>query len=82
MQFNHYLNFNGKAEAAFTFYQSIFGGEFSVLTRYDDLPPQEGIVLSDSQKSLILHVRCLSTNLQYSWALMSMSNFVVQQMPS
>ncbi|MEK5794761.1 VOC family protein, partial [Acinetobacter nosocomialis] len=44
MQFNHYLNFNGKAEAAFTFYQSIFGGEFSVLTRYDDLPPQEGIV--------------------------------------
>ena len=56
MQFNHYLNFNGEAEAAFTFYQSIFGGEFSVLTRYDDLPPQEGIVLSDSQKSLILHV--------------------------
>lgn len=56
MQLNHYLNFNGETEAAFNFYQSIFGGEFSTFTRFEDLPPQEGNVLSEAQKSLILHV--------------------------
>ena len=29
MQLNHYLNFQGKTEAAFNFYKSVFGGEFS-----------------------------------------------------
>lgn len=56
MQLNHYLNFNGEAEAAFTFYQSIFGGEFSILSRYGDLPPEDDVFFSDAQKNLILHV--------------------------
>ncbi len=56
MRFNHYLNFQGEAEAAFSFYRSVFGGEFSALTRYGDLPGQEGIDLSDSDKSQILHI--------------------------
>ncbi|MBJ9986268.1 VOC family protein [Acinetobacter sp. S40] len=56
MQLNHYLNFNGEAEAAFNFYQSVFGGEFAMMTRYADLPAQDGVVLSDSQRNLILHV--------------------------
>lgn len=56
MQLNHYLNFQGDAEAAFTFYKSVFGGEFSHLTRYGELPPEEGVTLSEADKNLILHV--------------------------
>lgn len=56
MRFNHYLNFQGETEAAFTFYRSVFGGEFSNLTRYGDMPAQQGLDLSETEKSLILHV--------------------------
>ena len=56
MQLNHYLNFKGQTEQAFLFYQSVFGGEFSVLSRYGDMPPAEGANLSEVDKSLILHV--------------------------
>ena len=56
MQLNHYLNFQGDAEAAFTFYKSVFGGEFSHLTRYGELPPEEGVHLSETEKNAILHV--------------------------
>ena len=34
---NPYINFNGNAEEAFNFYKSIFGGEFTSLTRFKDL---------------------------------------------
>ena len=60
MQLNHYLNFQGQAEQAFIFYQSVFGGEFSMISRYGDMPPTEGITLSEVDKSLILHVSELS----------------------
>ena len=33
MQLNHYLNFQGETEAAFNFYKSVFGGEFSIFDR-------------------------------------------------
>lgn len=56
MQLNHYLNFNGQAEAAFQFYQSIFGGEFTFLTRYSDVPPHDGVVLTEQEKQYILHI--------------------------
>ena len=35
---NPYINFNGNAEEAFTFYQSVFGGEFANLLRVKDMP--------------------------------------------
>ncbi|MCC7432258.1 VOC family protein [Candidatus Peregrinibacteria bacterium] len=38
---NPYINFNGNAEEAFTFYKSVFGGEFTVLTRFKDLASAE-----------------------------------------
>ena len=38
---NPYIHFNGNAEEAFTFYQSIFGGEFSKIIRYKDLSSPE-----------------------------------------
>lgn len=35
---NPYVNFNGNAEEAFTFYKSVFGGEFGKVVRFRDLP--------------------------------------------
>lgn len=32
-----HINFNGNAEEAFHFYQSVFGGEFSKIVRFKDL---------------------------------------------
>lgn len=56
MQLNHYLNFQGQAEAAFNFYKSVFGGEFSSLSRYGEIPAEEGVKLSEADKNKILHI--------------------------
>lgn len=34
---NSWINFNGNAEEAFTFYKSVFGGAFTKITRFKDL---------------------------------------------
>lgn len=34
---NPWINFNGNAEEAFTFYKSVFGGEFTKLIRFKDV---------------------------------------------
>ena len=54
-----YLNFERDTEAAFNFYKSVFGGEFSGqgIMRMGDVPPQEGMPpLSDADKNLVMHV--------------------------
>ena len=56
MQLNHYLNFQGQAEAAFNFYKSVFGGEFSSLSRYGEMPAEEGVTLPEADKNKILHI--------------------------
>jgi len=38
---NTWINFNGNAEEAFTFYKSVFGGEFSKVVRFKDLASDE-----------------------------------------
>lgn len=38
---NPYINFNGNAEEAFTFYKSVFGGEFGSVIRFKDLESSE-----------------------------------------
>ncbi|PJJ79005.1 VOC family protein [Mucilaginibacter auburnensis] len=38
---NPWINFNGNAEEAFTFYKSVFGGEFTKLVRFGDLTSDE-----------------------------------------
>jgi PhnB protein len=38
---NTWINFNGNAEEAFTFYKSVFGGEFTKIIRFKDLAPAE-----------------------------------------
>jgi len=54
---NVYLNFNGNCEDAFLFYKSVFGGEFSYLGRFKEMPPQEGMPpLSKEMEDKIMHV--------------------------
>lgn len=50
---NPYLNFNGNAEEAFTFYQSVFGGEL-YLMRMADAPGTE--TLTEKEKKMLMHV--------------------------
>jgi PhnB protein len=35
-----YLNFNGNTEEAFNFYKSVFGGDFSMVMRFKDVPAE------------------------------------------
>jgi len=53
---NTYLNFNGNCEEAFTFYKSIFGGEFTYIGRFNEMPPQEGQAMTDEMGNRIMHV--------------------------
>jgi len=54
---NVYLNFNGNCKEAFDFYKSIFGGEFSYIGQFKDMPPQEGMPpLSPEMKEKIMHI--------------------------
>lgn len=46
---NPYLIFNGNAEEAFTFYQSVFGGELH-LTRFSEMPGGESMAEADQHK--------------------------------
>ena len=38
---NPWINFNGNAEEAFTFYKSVFGGDFTKIIRFKDLSSAE-----------------------------------------
>jgi PhnB protein len=37
MTLHPWINFNGNAEEAFTFYKSVFGGDFASITRFKDV---------------------------------------------
>jgi PhnB protein len=50
-----YLNFNGQAEEAFELYRSVFGGEFSSLVRFKDMP-MPGATLAEEDASKIMHI--------------------------
>ena len=52
---NPHINFNGNAEEAFTFYKSVFGGEFANIMRLKDLSgPEFPVAENDANK--ILHI--------------------------
>ncbi len=54
---NPYLTFNGTCEAAFTFYKSVFGGEFPYIGKFKDMPPAEGCPpVSEEDGNKIMHV--------------------------
>lgn len=53
---NTYLNFNGNCEEAFNFYKTIFGGEFSYLGRFGEMPENDSAKVPESDKNKIMHV--------------------------
>lgn len=52
---NTYLNFLGNTEEAFNFYKSVFGGEFTYLVRFGDLP-MEGSPIPESDAQKLMHI--------------------------
>lgn len=52
---NVYLNFQGNAEEALGFYRSVFGGEFSSLVRFGDMP-MEGVDVPADDQDKIMHI--------------------------
>ncbi len=53
---NTYLNFNGNCEDAFTFYKSVFGGDFNYIGRFNEMPPQAENQMSEADGNKIMHV--------------------------
>jgi PhnB protein len=52
---NPWINFNGNAEEAFTFYKSIFGVEFTKIVRFKDLANAEFPVAdADAEKIMMI----------------------------
>jgi PhnB protein len=54
-QINPSINFNGNAEEAFTFYKSVFGGEFTKLVHFKDMP-NPGLHISENDADKIMHI--------------------------
>jgi PhnB protein len=52
---NPHINFNGNAEEAFSFYKSVFGGEFSKIMRFKDLSSPE-FPVSENEANKIMHI--------------------------
>lgn len=53
---NPHINFNGNAEEAFTFYKSVFGGEFSKIVRFKDVASADFPVPAHEENKLMLIV--------------------------
>jgi PhnB protein len=54
-QINPYIHFNGNAEEAFTFYKSVFGGEFAMVTRFKDMALPD-FPMPENEADKIMHI--------------------------
>lgn len=52
---NPWINFNGNAEEAFSFYRSVFGGDFTKIVRFKDLASDE-FPIPESEADKIMHI--------------------------
>jgi PhnB protein len=52
---NPHINFNGNAEEAFAFYQSVFGGEFAKVIRFKDIASSE-FPVAEKEENKIMHI--------------------------
>lgn len=52
---NPHINFNGNAEEAFTFYQSVFGGAFTKIVRLKDIASAE-FPIAQNDENKIMHI--------------------------
>jgi PhnB protein len=50
-----WINFNGNAEEAFTFYKSVFGGEFTNIVRFKDIASSE-FQVPEKENNKIMHI--------------------------
>jgi PhnB protein len=54
---NPWINFNGNAEEAFTFYKSVFGGEFTKIVRFKDLSsPGFPMAMAENDANKIMYI--------------------------
>ena len=51
---NPYLNFDGNAEEAFSFYKSVFGGEFTGVHKFGSMPGAEN--MPENEKNRVMHI--------------------------
>jgi PhnB protein len=54
-QISPYIHYNGNAEEAFNFYKSVFGGEFTVVSRFKDLSIP-GFQVAENEADKIMHI--------------------------
>jgi len=52
---NPWINFNGNAEEAFTFYKSVFGGEFAKIIRFKEISSPE-FAVPENEANKIMHI--------------------------
>lgn len=52
---NSWINFNGNAEEAFTFYKSVFGGEFAKVVRFKDVASAE-FPIPEKEENKIMYI--------------------------
>jgi PhnB protein len=55
-QVNPYLIFNGTCEAAFLLYKSVFETEFTMMTKFGDMPQDAEPKLSEEELNRVMHV--------------------------
>lgn len=51
---NPYLYFDGNCEEAFQFYQSVFGGNFGHVGRFNEMPPQYEV--PEAETNRLMHI--------------------------
>jgi PhnB protein len=54
-QINPHINFNGNAEEAFLFYQSVFGGTFSKIIRFKEMAGP-GFSIPKNEEEKLMHI--------------------------
>lgn len=52
---NTYLNFAGNTEEAFGFYRLVFGGDFTAVVRFKDMPI-DGVKIPKEDENKIMHI--------------------------
>jgi PhnB protein len=58
---NPWINFNGNAEEALTFYKSVFGGEFAKVVRFKDIASDE-FPVAEKEENKIMYIALPMSN--------------------
>ena len=56
MKIHPYLNFEGKTEEAFRFYEKVLGGKLTEFYRFGAMPMEGGPQLTPEQQNYVMHV--------------------------